>query len=52
MHASNSKTEKDLLPPSAEIKQMYLNAGFNDIVIEEKSPGFYACGYKNPVNKI
>jgi len=46
VHGSNNQTKKDLLPPSADMKQMYLNAGFKNIIIEEKSPGFFSSGYK------
>ncbi|MDR1123873.1 MAG: methyltransferase domain-containing protein [Elusimicrobiota bacterium] len=46
VHGSNSQTEEDLLPPSAAMELMYLNAGFKNIVIEEKSPGFYSFGIK------
>ena len=47
VHGSNNQTKKDLLPAPAEMRQMYQNSGFENIIIEEKSPGFYSSGVKS-----
>ncbi|ACC97810.1 Methyltransferase family protein [Elusimicrobium minutum Pei191] len=46
MHGRKKETSKDLLPSSEQMKYFYASAGFKQVIVQEKAPGFFSKGVK------
>jgi len=48
-HGKYNEVKKDLLPPGEKIFELYEKAGFKNIKVRERDPGFFASGFKDLV---
>ncbi|MCL2888345.1 MAG: class I SAM-dependent methyltransferase [Elusimicrobia bacterium] len=46
-HGKRDATKKDLLPPGEKIYELYKTAGFKNISVRERDPGFFSSGFKD-----
>jgi demethylmenaquinone methyltransferase/2-methoxy-6-polyprenyl-1,4-benzoquinol methylase len=46
-HGKCSETKEDFLPSGAQMYDFYENAGFKNIIVREKDPGFFSRGFKD-----
>jgi len=49
VHGKREATEKDLLPSGEKIFELYEKAGFKNISVRERDPGFFSVGFKDLV---
>ncbi|MDR0291318.1 MAG: methyltransferase domain-containing protein [Elusimicrobium sp.] len=46
-HGKHDATKRDLLPAGEKIYELYQNAGFKNITVRERDPGFFSSGFKD-----
>ncbi|WP_424243974.1 demethylmenaquinone methyltransferase/2-methoxy-6-polyprenyl-1 [Elusimicrobium posterum] len=46
VHAKREAVKNDKLPSAEEMRRLYETAGFKEVTVEEKAPGFFARGVK------